>query len=77
VDVALILHKDATIHGVLNVSSGGPALFDRALDALAQGVIEGSAVIEAVIPLADAEAALTRVDAADGTRPKFLLGVTA
>ena len=77
VDVASILHKDATIHGVLNVSSGGPALFDRALDALAAGVIDGSAVIDAVVPLAEAAAALARVDGAERARPKVLLGITA
>jgi threonine dehydrogenase-like Zn-dependent dehydrogenase len=77
VDVASILHKDATIHGVLNVSSGGPALFDRALDALAGGVIDGSAVIDAVFPLNDVDVALARVDAADRARPKVLLGMTA
>jgi threonine dehydrogenase-like Zn-dependent dehydrogenase len=77
VDVASILHKDATIHGVLNVSSGGPALFDRALDALAKRVIDGSVVIDTVIPFADADAALTRVDATDRARPKVLLGITA
>ena len=77
VDVASILHKDATIHGVLNVSSGGPALFDRALDALAAGVIDGSRVIDAVVPLAEADAALARVDGAERARPKVLLGITA
>jgi len=77
VDVASILHKDATIHGVLNVSSGGPALFDRALDALASGVIDGSAVIDSVIPLAAADVALALVDTADRPRPKVLLGMTA
>ena len=77
VDVASILHKDATIHGVLNVSSGGPALFDRALAALAAGVVDGSAVIDAVIPLAEADAALARAAAADRPRPKVLLGMTA
>jgi threonine dehydrogenase-like Zn-dependent dehydrogenase len=76
VDVASILHKDATIYGVLNVSSGGPALFDRALDALATRVIDGSAVIDAVVPLAKADAAFARV-AADRPRPKVLLGITA
>jgi threonine dehydrogenase-like Zn-dependent dehydrogenase len=77
VDVALILHKDATIHGVLNVSSGGPALFDKALDALAVGVIDGSAVIEAVIPLDMADAALARVADTDRSRPKIVLDITA
>ena len=77
VDVASILHKDATIHGVLNVSSGGPALFDRALDALAAGVIDASAVIDAVIPLDEADTALARVADGDRPRPKVLLGMTA
>ncbi len=77
VDVASILHKDATIHGVLNYTSGGPALFERALDALASGVIDGSMVIDAVIPLADAESALARSAMPDRPRPKVLLGVTA
>jgi threonine dehydrogenase-like Zn-dependent dehydrogenase len=76
-DVASILHKDATVHGVLNVSSGGPALFDQALDALAAGVIDGAAIIDTVIPLDDADTALARVDAVDRARPKVLLGMTA
>jgi threonine dehydrogenase-like Zn-dependent dehydrogenase len=77
VDVASILHKDATIHGVLNYSSGGPGLFDRALAALAAGIIDGSAVIDGVIPLEDADAAFARVNDADRARPKVLLGITA
>jgi len=77
VDMASILHKDATVHGVLNVSSGGPALFDRALDALAAGVIDGSAVIDSVTPLTDADVALARADASDRARPKILLDATA
>jgi threonine dehydrogenase-like Zn-dependent dehydrogenase len=76
-DVASILHKDATIHGVLNYSSGGASLFDVALAALAAGVIDGSAIVDSVIPLADADAAFARVNDADRARPKVLLGMTA
>jgi threonine dehydrogenase-like Zn-dependent dehydrogenase len=75
-DIATVLHKDATIHGVLNYSSGGPGLFERALAALEAGVIDGAAVIDGVVPLADAAAALARVDA-DRPRPKVLLDMTA
>ena len=75
VDVASVLHKDATIHGVLNYSVGGPAQFDRALDALARGVVAGSTLIDRAFPLAEASAAFDRVRDATRPRPKVLLEI--
>lgn len=77
VDVASILHKDATIHGVLNYSTGGPGRFERALAYLAEGVIDGAAIVDTVVPFEEVGRALAR--AADPTRPrpKVLLAVAA
>jgi threonine dehydrogenase-like Zn-dependent dehydrogenase len=76
-DVASILHKDATIHGVLNSSTGGPALFGQCLDLLADGVVDGDAIVDRLYPLADAEAALARSADSSRPRPKVMLEVAA
>ena len=77
VDVATILHKDATIFGVLNASTGGPRLFARCLDLLEAGVIDGSRIVDRVYPLGDADAALARSEDAERPRPKVLLEVAS
>ena len=51
VDIASVLHKDATLHGVLNYSSAGPGTMDRALALIAEGVIDPGPVIDSVYPL--------------------------
>jgi 2-desacetyl-2-hydroxyethyl bacteriochlorophyllide A dehydrogenase len=77
VDVASILHKDATVHGVLNYSNGGAIQFARALDAVASGVIDPDVLIDQVIPLSEAARALDRAEDRDRARPKVLLDVSA
>lgn len=77
VEVAAILHKDATVYGVLNYSTGGASQFSRALDAVASGVIEPDRLIDTVIPLSEAARGLARAEERARARPKVLLDVSA
>jgi threonine dehydrogenase-like Zn-dependent dehydrogenase len=76
-DIASVLHKDATIHGVLCYSSGGPAEFQHGLDLIRDGVIRGEDLIDSVYPLERADEAFLRVADATRGRPKVLLAVRA
>jgi threonine dehydrogenase-like Zn-dependent dehydrogenase len=77
VDIASVLHKDATIHGVLNYSSAGPSQFDAALDLLATRRIDGSRIVDSVIPLSRARDAFDRAADRSRPRPKVLIEVAA
>jgi threonine dehydrogenase-like Zn-dependent dehydrogenase len=74
-DIASVLHKDATIHGVLCYSSGGPSQFQRGLDLIRDGVIRGDDLVDSVYPLERADEAFARVADATRERPKVLLAV--
>jgi 2-desacetyl-2-hydroxyethyl bacteriochlorophyllide A dehydrogenase len=75
VDVASILHRDMTIHGVLCYSSSGPQTMERALGLIDAGVIDASALIDRVYPLDAAGEALERARASDRPHPKVLLSI--
>jgi threonine dehydrogenase-like Zn-dependent dehydrogenase len=77
VDVASILHKDATLHGVLNYSGAGPGTIDRALALIAEGVIDPGPIIDSSYPLDRAGEAFTRAGDAGRDRPKVLVDVAA
>jgi 2-desacetyl-2-hydroxyethyl bacteriochlorophyllide A dehydrogenase len=74
-DIASVLHKDATIHGVLCYSAGGPPQFQHGLDLIRDGVIRGEDLIDSVFPLERADEAFARVADARRERPKVLLAV--
>jgi threonine dehydrogenase-like Zn-dependent dehydrogenase len=75
IDVAAILHKDISIHGVLNYSSAGPGTMQLALQLIAERVIDPRPIIDQVIPLADAGRALAAARATDRERPKVVLAI--
>jgi threonine dehydrogenase-like Zn-dependent dehydrogenase len=77
VDVASILHKDATLHGVLNYSTAGPGTMGRALDLIAEGVIDPGPIIDSVYALDRVEEAFRRAGDARRPRPKVLLDIAA
>ena len=77
VDVASILHKDATVHGVLNYSGAGPGTMDRALALIAEGVIDPGPIIDATYPMDRAREAFERSGDAGRDRPKVLMDVAA
>jgi 2-desacetyl-2-hydroxyethyl bacteriochlorophyllide A dehydrogenase len=77
IDIAAILHKDATVHGVLNYSSAGPGQFVRALDAIAEGAIDPEPIIDTVLPLREAQQAFARAGGRGRPRPKVMLDVSA
>jgi threonine dehydrogenase-like Zn-dependent dehydrogenase len=77
VDVASILHKDATLHGVLNYSGAGPGTMARALDMITQGVIDPEPIIDSIFPLDRVGEALQRAGDGQRHRPKVLLDVAA
>lgn len=70
VDVNQVVLKDLTVTGVLN----GPGLLGQALDAIARGVIDPAALIEAAYPLDDAVAALAHLRR-PRARPKIVLQI--
>ena len=70
VDIASVLHKDATLHGVLNYSRADPACWSVAR-ALADGVIDASA--STLFPLAEAEGR-SPGPTPRRPRPKVMLG---
>jgi threonine dehydrogenase-like Zn-dependent dehydrogenase len=74
-DIAKVLHKDATIHGVLCYSSGGPTEFQHGLDLIRDGVIRGEDLIDSVYPLERADDAFRRVADVTRERPKVLFAV--
>jgi threonine dehydrogenase-like Zn-dependent dehydrogenase len=71
VDVNALVLKDASLHGVLN----GPGLYGRLLDELAAGRLDGDLLIDAEFELADAAAALARLQEPARRAPKVLLRV--
>ncbi len=77
VDVASILHKDATLHGVLNYSGAGPGTMSRALELIAQGVIDPQPIIDSTFPFERVGDAMQRADDRQRPRPKVLLDVAS
>lgn len=73
VDLNALVLKDVSLHGVLN----GPGLYDRMLDELAEGGFDASALIDEEVELADAVAALERLQAPGRAAPKVVLRVGA
>ena len=69
VDLAVFVTKGLTLTGVL----GGVHLLPRALELIAGGSIRPAALLEGVVPVADAQAAFTRADAPGRDRPKLVL----
>lgn len=76
VDVSAILHRDATVHGVLNYSTAGPTSSALAMDAIASGVIDARQIVDSVYPLSEAEAAFDRARLSNKPKPKVLLSLT-
>jgi threonine dehydrogenase-like Zn-dependent dehydrogenase len=77
IDVAAILHKDISIHGVLNYSSAGPGTMQLALKLIAERVIDPRQIIDQVISLADAGRALSAARATDRQRPKIVVAIAS
>jgi threonine dehydrogenase-like Zn-dependent dehydrogenase len=71
VDVNALVLKDVSLHGVLN----GPGLYDRLLEELAAGGFDASALVDAEFELADAKAALDRLQTAGRAAPKVVLRI--
>lgn len=68
-DLASVVLKDASIHGVLN----GPGQYENALEAIARGELRAAEVIDAVYALEEYEAAFARLREKDRPRPKVLI----
>jgi 2-desacetyl-2-hydroxyethyl bacteriochlorophyllide A dehydrogenase len=71
VDVNALVLKDVSMHGVLN----GPGLYDRMLGELAAGGFAAPALIDSEFELADAEAALARLQEPGRAAPKVVLRI--
>jgi 2-desacetyl-2-hydroxyethyl bacteriochlorophyllide A dehydrogenase len=70
-DLNALVLKDVSLHGVLN----GPGLYGRMLDELAAGGFDASALIDSEFELADAAAALQRLQAPGRAAPKVVLRI--
>jgi threonine dehydrogenase-like Zn-dependent dehydrogenase len=73
VDVNALVLKDVSMGGVLN----GPGLYGRMLGELAAGGFDASALIDSEFELADADAALKRLQAPGRQAPKVVLRIGA
>jgi 2-desacetyl-2-hydroxyethyl bacteriochlorophyllide A dehydrogenase len=73
VDVNALVLKDVSMCGVLN----GPGLYGRMLDELAAGGFDASVLIDSEFELADAGAALERLQAPGRAAPKVVLRIGA
>lgn len=71
-DLANVVLKDATIHGILN----GPGQYENALEAIAHGELRAGEIIDAVYALEEYEAAFARLRERERPRPKVLLRLT-
>lgn len=71
VDVNALVLKDVSLHGVLN----GPGLYDRLLGELAVGGFDASALVDSEFELADAPAALARLQEPSRAAPKVVLRI--
>jgi threonine dehydrogenase-like Zn-dependent dehydrogenase len=70
-DVTALVLKDATVRGVLN----GPGLYPSMLAELANGVVDGAALIEAEYGLEEADLALAELASPSRRAPKVILRI--